>query len=309
MDDRKIIKIPDGRNPLEVTLNSKKHSFIAGSTVTVSEAVAAIIEKAAEKKPAPEAKSPFGGDWETMKNKPFYEAVETVNEPLNITWDGNTEGLVSVDDVFFKVSDAVLTDEQIRSANATVSNGDSMSFGSIFDQLVSNGMAIEEIVATEFVIFCRKEGAVIASMTFPESGIYFGKVVDAAHIASLTTTEPVEQTKTVVHKLDPKFIPEGAGGGLKYVRISEDEEGNLAASATYEQISEWILAGIDVKCIYGTKMLNLTGSYALSDLSTYAAAAQHTFGCTLNMTHHEVNIRESNSVYYSWKNFAIESEG
>ena len=49
-----------------------------------------------------------------IKNKPFYSVDKVVSEPLNITWDGNTSGKVSILDMFCKVSDIILTDEQIN---------------------------------------------------------------------------------------------------------------------------------------------------------------------------------------------------
>ena len=46
---------------------------------------------------------------EIQRRPEAYEETTVVNEPLNITWDGNTEGLVSVNDTFYKVSDATPT--------------------------------------------------------------------------------------------------------------------------------------------------------------------------------------------------------
>lgn len=142
-----------------------------------------------------------------VKNRTHYEAEEIVNEPLNITWDGNTEGLVSVAP-FYKVSDTVLTDEQIKSATV-VFDDETIAVGDMFDTMA---VVSEELVVSEIIGFCQKAGATFNNFTFPEIGIYFVSI-DGMYVSSLTTTEPVEQTKTVVHKLDKKYLPDDIGGG------------------------------------------------------------------------------------------------
>lgn len=78
--------------------------------------------------------------WNDLKDKPFGEETVVVNEPLNITWDGNTEGLVSIADTpFYKVSDLVLTDEQIKTATITLSDGLSLYIGDEWEMMVSEG--------------------------------------------------------------------------------------------------------------------------------------------------------------------------
>jgi hypothetical protein len=140
-----------------------------------------------------------------------YEETAVVNEPLNITWDGNTEGLVcAVGFPFYKVSDAVLTDEQIKSATIVV-GGEQISIASKWDDAPS--ITDELVVPCEEVVFVRKDGAVFDEMMmFPECGIYF-IYAQGMHPTSLTTTEPVEHTKTIiVKKLDKKYLPDDIGG-------------------------------------------------------------------------------------------------
>lgn len=164
-----------------------------------------------------ERESKGGGaqaDWNAAEGEPghvlnrtHYEVQEVVNEPLNITWDGNTEGLVSVAGELYKVSDAVLTDEQIKSATF-VFNGSEVSIEGFWEELVASGSVTDEIVIIEaVVVLVRKAGATVGSIVFPETGIYFA-IHPAGYVSSLTTTEPVEYIKTVVHKLDSKYIPD-----------------------------------------------------------------------------------------------------
>lgn len=181
-----------------------------------------------------------GADWNAsegeaghVKNRTHYEETTVVNEPLNITWDGNTEGLVSAKEYggdwgyegWYKVSDAVLTNDEIKSSTISwyetlfdensnpVVEESVIQIEQEWDFMVAVGMVTDEKVDCQKVVFVKS-----ATDEFPETGIYFWKCYDAdrnvdSHATSLTTTEPVEHTKTVVHKLDKKFLPDDVGGG------------------------------------------------------------------------------------------------
>lgn len=159
-----------------------------------------------------------------IKNRTHYEETTVVNEPLNIAWDGNTEGLVIVADMLFKVSDLVLTDEQIKTAIVTLPNGDAIYIGDIWENMVSNEMVAEDcVVLPEAVaVFVRKDNIEIYGLTFTQKGIYFTSY-NGAYIASFTTTEPVEQTKAVVHKLDKKYLPYNISDEPIEFIVNEDE--------------------------------------------------------------------------------------
>ena len=157
-----------------------------------------------------------GADWNAsegeagyVKNRTHYEETTVVNEPLNITWDGNSEGLVSVEGVpLCKVSDVVLNDEQIKTATVTISNGNAVYIGDMWEDLVSSGLVTDDgVVFFEAVVaIIRKDNIEINGTTFNRKGIYFLSY-NGAYTASFTTTEPVEHTKTVLKKLDKKFLP------------------------------------------------------------------------------------------------------
>lgn len=291
----KIVTIPtDGMNPFVVTHNGEKYVFTPGETVEVSDGVALEIEeykrwreKFFPKEPAlihaqPDLSQNDPNAADYVKNRTHYEETTVVNEPLNITWDGNTEGLVKAEGApFYKVSDAVLTDEQIKSATASFSFDDIViPLESAWDNALEGSISDEIVMMIEFLVFVRKDGAVIYdSLAFPECGIYFLYDGPDAYTSSLTTTEPVEHTKTVVHKLDKKFLPDNIGGGIKYVTIGMDDNDDYTASATYDEIAEWINAGIDVKCIYGKHILPLVYSDAVGGISMMEMMVRHEFAC------------------------------
>lgn len=142
-----------------------------------------------------------------VKNRTHYESIEVVNEPLNLTWDGNTEGLVSAINIAYKVSDIVLTEEQILSATITLNNGESANLSEDYikatDEIFLGGYGFIAFVNTDNAILSADDGTI-----FPEAGIYFVKYEqDQIYVASLSTSEPVEHTKTVAHKIDKKFLP------------------------------------------------------------------------------------------------------
>lgn len=229
-----------------------------------------------------------------VKNRTHYEETTIVNEPLTITWDGNTEGLVGVMDMFFKVSDLVLTDEQIKTATITGSNGASFYIGNIWEMMVSEGWVAEDyVLLSGIMVVVRKDNLDVSDLTFPQKGIYFFISSNDEYIASLTITEPVEQTKTVVKKLDKKFLPDDVGG-IKYVTIDMDDNGNYTASATYAQISEWIMAGNDVRCVYGNYIMPLLYSDTLSEVRPLMGMPRtHRFANFTSMLGYERKIYET----------------
>lgn len=155
-----------------------------------------------------------------VKNRTHYEETTVVNEPLNITWDGNTEGLVSVDVedgvAIYKLSDIVLTNEQARTMKVVINTGEEFLAEDEWATNESQGLIAEDFaVFGGFSVFVvRKDNVSVGGMiTIPEAGIWVAPQSNTYYPTSLTTTEPVPQTKTVVHKLDKKFLPDDVGGG------------------------------------------------------------------------------------------------
>ena len=161
-----------------------------------------------------------------LKDRPFYEETEVVNEPLNITWDGNTEGLVCVEapdgTMNYKVSNIILTDEQIKMITETDSEGYASNIGEHWGELVELGQVSEDFVAS-MAIYVRKDGAEMFGLAFPEAGIYFCMWSNGDHQTAITTTEPIEYTKTVVHKLDKKFLPKAETSDIVFTGVLNDE--------------------------------------------------------------------------------------
>lgn len=265
-------------------------------------------------------KSTGASSYNDLEDKPFYEEKVIVKDPLNITWDGNTEGLVQVEGApMYKVSDLVFTDEEIKLMSMTVSGDPSATLiGDIWDEYMGRGIiATDDVTTIMIVVFVRKAGAILVegenSITFPEAGVY-SMSTGGLYLSSLTTTEPiVERIETEVKKLDPKFLPDNVGGGVKYVTISEDDGGNFTSSATYDEIAEWIRAGMDVKCTYGPLVFSLVYSDSIENINTYITAALYHRFATL-MAHYSdpvlaaVYINEDGDVSYDEKALAVKEK-
>lgn len=131
-----------------------------------------------------------------------------INEgALNITWDGNTDGLVSVDlgdgGARYKVSDLTPTVSELTGATVVLSHGESMTISDDGIMADSDYAAVGE---DAFLVVTYKDDVLIYGFTFPKKGTYFAKVVvsgEALFISSLTAGNAVVQ-------IDEKFIPKTA---------------------------------------------------------------------------------------------------
>lgn len=164
-----------------------------------------------------------GGEvhWDDVQGKPFGEEAVKVNEPLNLTWDGNTDGLLEVvcnadpGMKWYKVSDDVFTDEEIRLMSATFMDY-AMPLGDVLTEYAFTADWVAEFSAP-FVVFVRKDGAnvfpdsfiddVSTETLFPEVGVYFFKADEEQCTFALTSEAPIPHSKTVTKPIDTKYLP------------------------------------------------------------------------------------------------------
>ena len=156
-----------------------------------------------------------------IRNRPFYEGKKKVFSPLNLTWDGNTEGLVCVMGIAYKVSDDVFTDEQTMKTSVTLSNGQIYSVSDMYALGLIE--STEDAVISDTVLIIRKSGFVLdpddpsGGSRFDEYGVYIIKKNDDPYVIAITSTDPIEHTeKTIIHKIDSKFLPDDAGNKIPY---------------------------------------------------------------------------------------------
>lgn len=213
-------------------------------------------------------------------------------------WDGNADGKVVILESFVHVSDVVLTKSDF-SNGAKVVIGENLEVLTIDEEDVIEG-AIEGIgLMFGEVCFCINETE--AEMVDVPAGVYFLRTDEGIYVSSLTihgyTGFPV------MKKIDPKYLP--SAGGIKYVYINEDDDGNYTASATYDQITTWIKSGMDVKCIYDRYILPLVDSLELRQTSTYfMETGYHKFVVLYDVAQGlEIMIDAYNYVNFRWLEF------
>lgn len=73
------------------------------------------------------------------------------------------------------------------------------------------------------------------------------------------TSATVKIEKSVIHTIDPKFLPGGGGDSRFVVNVTRDEEWKPSFDKTYEEIMEACLAGKEVVLRDGSFVYTLTG--------------------------------------------------
>ena len=136
--------------------------------------------------------------WNDLKDRPFYEG-ETGGDTL--TWDGNTEGLVCVSNLFYKVSNALPTQDDVAGGVTAVFGG------TLFDLPPDDFTISGGIIDLGPITIVSGDGVGVDynGMVFPEAGTYFISG-DSGRVYSLTI--PGYAGFPSFKKLDKKFLPE-----------------------------------------------------------------------------------------------------
>ena len=144
------------------------------------------------------------------------KSEETTSIEVDITWDGNTSGLIASSlNHYYRVSDTVYTLEQFKKMNY-VSYGEDTSVSSVIEQggltpeNVENGLFTvwagesQPIIVTEEAV--ANESTIMggAPDKFTEPGVYFPA---NGCVTRLYSPEPIVETVTTIEKLSEEFLP------------------------------------------------------------------------------------------------------
>ena len=195
---------------LENDFNSVENNFVKNTMSPEYAGKALVIDENGNIVPGAAAVQP---DWnqndstasDYIKNKPFSEVV-TGGDTL--TWDGNTEGLVTaLEGMLYRISDKVIT-------SADCKNG--MTIGIVWDgeesraqydyDLLSENEAFVGFLQTEEAFFIPSDNFVFelaGEAVFPKAGIY---VMEG--VASITIPGYNGFEQTIVTPMDEKYIPD-----------------------------------------------------------------------------------------------------
>lgn len=125
-----------------------------------------------------------------------------------LTWDGNTEGLVAVADMLYKISDNVLTIEDVKDGiTVGLSNKTSTSYS--YEE-ISQAYTEYGIIAAGGVYNIPSANFELMGMVFPEAGIYVMNAASAtAYTESITIPGYAGFETTTYPKIPVESLPEG----------------------------------------------------------------------------------------------------
>lgn len=172
-----------------------------------------------------------------------------------LTWDGKTDGLVSVviDEGagFCKVSDSVITKENCANGFSLTFFGETIPLDGETAQsfFFDDGFMFTEYIA---VVPFNNYFFEDMGLTFPEAGVYF-VYADGACTSELVIPGFTAFAKTEVTKINKKFLPEML---IKMtVNFTQNENGDWVSDKTYAEVEEAIANGYTVDSVAYDGML------------------------------------------------------
>lgn len=222
--------------------------------------------------------------WNDLTDKPFGETEETVSETLNITWDGNTEGLVNVQGALYKVSDVVVANiEDVKNLVYKLNyNPDEVSVANMWENIVASSLVTDDCIYAEGFAVARKDGATISAfgfdLVFPEKGIYFF-TSNGDYVECLKSSVPISVVKTETKTLDPKYLPEGVGGDNTFVLTYEaDPINGSRVTQSLEDIISAYQSGKELVLYAHERKWEHAGELAFQCIANYDLANGYTPG-------------------------------
>lgn len=275
----KVVTIPKDRNPFIVIVNGVEYKYPAGATIEVPDSVADVIEKYEGAKPKPDPTPTPGGsggsvqsDWnqtdssaaDFIKNKPFGD-MPTGGDTLY--WDGNTEGLVCVEDMFYKVSDNVPTMDDLANG-AIISATDGIREEIPMDDIIDyRSEGIPVIFVGYLMLIALEDNITNFDFPLPEKGIYFG-AGNGIYVELFTI--PGYTGFPVTNKIEEKYLP---GAVILYA----DAENYLYATAdtsdTSKRMTRAELLGVlrSGRIVYGNSFGVYLTMVIAADMIEYAS--------------------------------------
>lgn len=193
-------------------MNTKKINELT-MMETVSDAANVLVEENGEAKRVPAGKMVAGSLPEHL------QFGETVVGGDTLTWDGNTEGLVSVGE-FYKVSDTVFSAEDCTNGidASLINNIIDAVFQSECSAVGVNGSTVvRDIENSPIAVSIPPEGVGVDldGLTFPETGTY---LLNAGfmHCGSLTVHGFGGFPTKVIKPIDKKYLPADAVGSTRF---------------------------------------------------------------------------------------------
>lgn len=177
----------------------------------------------------------FGGSdtyhigWDSLQDKPFGEET-TMGDTL--TWDGNTDGLVSVDmgdgSFLYKISDATPTLEEAQQGGTIIMNGEATVFAS--DLVMSMNDKIYTICNMQGGLIVLEDNADFFGVTIPHKGFYM--MMSCEFSITINGYNGFE-TKTI-KPIDTKYLP----FSIFVINMVFGNDGSVGVDKTFDEIVE-----------------------------------------------------------------------
>ena len=135
---------------------------------------------------------------------------------MTIEWDGNIEGLDNIMGSAFRVSDAAISNDDLKNSTIVMSTGETVAVKDIWEQLESMGMIAEDYAMVSAVMVVRKDNCDITiqgtTIACEKAGVYFIYQSAEQYTASLSFG--------TTHTIAPEFLPIEEGIILKNVEVT-----------------------------------------------------------------------------------------
>lgn len=197
--------------------------------------------------------------WNDLTDKPFGESTVMGD---TLTWDGNTDGLYSVMDMFYHVSDAVPTLEELQQGGSMIANGETVPF--VADSVLDMGTGV--ILLNEMVLVVSVANADFQGVPIEKAGVYFPYVEGAMVATALTVNNYTNFVGTVITPLDRKFLPKSE---MVIAVTSFDKTSNTCTiDKNFDEILNAHKSGL--RCVlYSSAFDMFCQLYRVSDIEMY----------------------------------------
>ena len=199
------------------------------------------------------------GTWAELPDKPFYDTREYSEKVIE--WDGTTEGKTFIEDLgLYKVSDEILTNDEVRTIVATLGE-ESVAIGELFYDMLTAGFVNDDFAFLEVVLVVKKPNITIDAMgiTIAETGVYVSEGVTVSYTKTIGELVQIEDKYI---KYDPKIFE------VNFTHDYETENNPILCDKTKDEIKQAIINKMNVKGFYkpsGGRIHNLELASYLND--------------------------------------------
>jgi len=152
---------------------------------------------------------------------------------FDIEWDGDTSGLVSVADAYYKVANyTAVTKSDLVGCVVSVQNDDSHPTPvAIGEDDINDTVIPHTIMVSDYAIFVS-EPTSAGPYNFTESGIYLVKMGElyTARISKQTITPMAEEFLPNIVEIDSIIIKSSTTDSTKKFKITVDDGGTISAT-------------------------------------------------------------------------------